>query len=333
MTPLQASATVINLVLATGPFTYPQGFVQLGPVLSSILMVVTCVIAYMTATFMVEAISVANANDKKRRTFSMFGMEQYKSPIIARNQNMADMNNKQSPYYIRQKIEIGIITERLAGDGWRTFFIIIMTVYMYGAICLKYVSGAESFVAGVSYTFWKNDDGFKEWLGFDPYYFGLLIFGFFSLYFSFGNIENAKTLQIVTTALRFIVTIMMCSGSIYYMAESGSHPSPVFEWSKQIKHLAQVFGNTTFVFIYHHSVSGIIYPVRPQKHVKQMFLWSNIIGGIFLLTEALLAYFAFGSLDNFCTKPKDFKGEFIQKFPCKVSGLYNQNFLDLPGIG
>lgn len=84
-----------------------------------------------------------------------------------------------------------------------------------------------------------------------------------------------------------------------------------------------MFGNTTFVFIYHHSVSGIIYPVRPQKNVKQMFLWSNIIGAIFLITEALLAYFAFASLDNFCVKPKDYVGEYVQKFPCKVSGLYN----------
>jgi len=134
---------------------------------------------------------------------------------------------------------------------------------MYGAICLKFVSGAESFDAGIAYTFWGREDGFQEWLGFDPYYFGLFVFGFFSLYFSFGNIENAKTLQVVTTILRFVVTILMCAGSIYYIGESGSNPSPLFDLKNQIKNLAQVFGNTTFVFIYHHSVSGIIYPVRP----------------------------------------------------------------------
>ena len=39
----------------------------------------------------------------------MFGEQQYKSPIIARERNMADLNNKQSPFYIRQKIEIGLI--------------------------------------------------------------------------------------------------------------------------------------------------------------------------------------------------------------------------------
>jgi hypothetical protein len=32
-----------------------------------------------------------------------------------------------------------------------------MCLYMYGAICLKYVSGAESFVFGLEHTFWKED--------------------------------------------------------------------------------------------------------------------------------------------------------------------------------
>ena len=61
LTPLQASATIVNLVLATGPFTYPQGFVLLGPVLSLFLLAMTTFIAYVTATFMIEAIAVSNA--------------------------------------------------------------------------------------------------------------------------------------------------------------------------------------------------------------------------------------------------------------------------------
>ena len=48
-----------------------------------------------------------------------------------------------------------------------------------------------------------------------------------------------------------------------------------------------------------------------------MFLCSNIIGALFLATEALLAYFAFSGLDNLCTDTDN------PKFPCKVSGLYN----------
>jgi hypothetical protein len=37
---------------------------------------------------------------------------------------------------------------------------IILTIYMYGAMCLKYASGAESFVTAVSFTFLGDVD---EW--------------------------------------------------------------------------------------------------------------------------------------------------------------------------
>jgi hypothetical protein len=67
--------------------------------------------------------------------------------------------------------------------------------------------------------------------------------------------------------------------------------------------------------------------VRPQKNIHRMFLYSNIIGAIFLATEALLAYFAFSGLPNLCTDKDQ------PHFPCKVSNLYNENFLNLPGIG
>ena len=57
-----------------------------------------------------------------------------------------------------------------------------------------------------------------------------------------------------------------------------------------------------------------------------MFLYSNIIGSIFLLAEAWLAYFAFAGRDTECDSPN-------AQFPCKVAGLYNENFLKIPVIG
>ena len=65
-----------------------------------------------------------------------------------------------------------------------------------------------------------------------------------------------------------------------------------------------------------------------------MFLWSNIIGALFLAVEAWLAYFAFSGLNNRCVDdPKNPIPDFVAEFPCEVSGLYNENFLKLPGIG
>lgn len=59
MSPLAASATVVNLLLATGPFSYPYGYVSLGPVIAVPLLFITCILAFITATYMVEAVSIA----------------------------------------------------------------------------------------------------------------------------------------------------------------------------------------------------------------------------------------------------------------------------------
>jgi len=217
------------------------------------------------------------------------------------------------------------------------FIITILIVYVYGALCLKYISGAKSFAFGLAYTIYDYNDGNPEeklenLFGFDPYYLGIVIFAFFSIYFSFGNIENGKTLQVVTMILRFLVTGLMCIGSVIDLHKFGGERLPVFDWSTQLKYLAKVFGNTTFVFIYHHSISGIVYPVRPQKEVKGMLMWSNILGSIFLGTEAILAYFAFSGQTKVCVaKEGDSSAEI--GFPCQISELYNENFLNLNGIG
>ena len=69
-----------------------------------------------------------------------------------------------------------------------------------------------------------------------------------------------------------------------------------------------------------------------------MFLYSNIIGAMFLVTEGMLAWIAFAGYDNPCTiedVPKDQKDNYHDgfTFPCGVSALYNQNFLKIPVLG
>lgn len=86
--------------------------------------------------------------------------------------------------------------------------------------------------------------------------------------------------------MRIVVITMMYGGTIFYLAKDGPEPAPVFNWSSQLKGLATAFGNTVFIFIYHHSVPGIIYPVRPQSGVRKMFLIANIVGMLMLFAEA-----------------------------------------------
>jgi hypothetical protein len=74
--------------------------------------------------------------------------------------NQKDLGFKTSPFYIRQKVELGKLFEIFCPYWMKIVVMVILVIYMYGAMCLKYASGAESFVQAVSYTFYNDA---KEW--------------------------------------------------------------------------------------------------------------------------------------------------------------------------
>jgi hypothetical protein len=112
--------------------------------------------------------------------------------------NTKDQSHKKSPYYIREKVEIGQLIGRFCAPWIKVASMTIFVIYMYGAMCLKYASGATSFVTAFSYMIYGKSDEWKKRFIFDPYYLGIMIFGVLSLFFSFGNIENSKYLQLFT---------------------------------------------------------------------------------------------------------------------------------------
>ena len=252
---------------------------------------------------MVEAIAMANSQTDDRRRDSVFKEECYKTPQAQRKTNDPDAAHKDSEYYIRQKLELGVIADRIAA-AWVKYSIMgILIVYMYGAMCLKYVSGAQSLYQGIAFIATGNLGAWDDNKFVYPV--SILVFGFLCIIFSFGDIENSKWLQIISAYSRIIVMIMMMIGSIYYLGKDGTNTSPLWDWEEQKNSLATVFGNTVFVFIYHHSIPGIVYPIRPQAGLGKMFFTANVVASILLFTEGLLAYLAFSGLNNSCTPPPD----------------------------
>lgn len=57
---------------------------------------------------------------------------------------------KESPFYIRRKLEYSTIAEDNYGSKFRIFTVILLCINMYGAVAIKYVSGSESFTKGMS---------------------------------------------------------------------------------------------------------------------------------------------------------------------------------------
>ena len=137
-----------------------------------------------------------------------------------------------SSYYIREKVELGRMVERFCEPWIKVVVMVILTIYMYGAMCLKYASGASSFVTAISYMIYNNAEEWKHEFPFDPYYLGIIIFGSLSLFFCFGNIENSKYLQLVTGVVRLVVIICLYSASSYYLISDGVQAAPIFNWKE-----------------------------------------------------------------------------------------------------
>lgn len=96
-----------------------------------------------------------------------------------------------SKFFIDQKIELGSLCDDHFTKAMKMFVIIIVGLYMYGAMILKYVAGAESMAEGISFTMFGHEARIDEILGFRFYYVCLFVFFSATMFFSLGNIENS----------------------------------------------------------------------------------------------------------------------------------------------
>ena len=128
------TATIITFLLGTGPFSYPYPYVHCGFILSTSLMLFTMVIGYMTATFMVETISYCCAKRFEGRSDTLFPLIQGESPLMKSKRDHHDVVYKESPFYIRQKIEIGLMSQELLPFWGKYVVLFFLLVYMYGAV-------------------------------------------------------------------------------------------------------------------------------------------------------------------------------------------------------
>lgn len=90
-----------------------------------------------------------------------------------------------------------------------------------------------------------------------------------------------------------------------------------------LTHASNLFANTVFIFVAHHSIAGIVKPVRPQKSLYSILFYSFAIGGAVLWVESALAAIAFTRVTN----------SNCDTFPWEIQSLYNENFTALPFIG
>jgi len=48
----------------------------------------------------------------------------------------------QNPFYIKHKIEMGAMADIVANEFLKKVVMVVLMVFIYGAMCLKYIGGA-----------------------------------------------------------------------------------------------------------------------------------------------------------------------------------------------
>ena len=325
---------IFNLVVGTGALALPKAMADAGWLLSVIFLAIVAVFAFISATFVIEAQAAANAVLKTApgaagRATADSGLGAFEKPLLGGG----------SPYQITERVEVTYMGELLGSPRMRTFFSVMLMVYLYGdlAVYAVTISTALSSVARLPFdhpavvpdsgsTGGLEDD--DDRLSYSIY---LLCFAVLTLPIAFLDFQKSAWLQYTTCAVRnsafFTMVIVM---AIHTQTDGAGIPPSAHLPRAPIKvaepaEFAELYGVCIYAFMCHHSLPSIISPIRNKNIVTRIFFFDYIF--------ILIAYVGLGGVsllafDGLPDSPGSCPPTMIadEPTPCPVQHLITQNF-------
>lgn len=227
--------------------------------------------------------------------------------------NYANENNeinleKSKIFHFKKAIEVGSLASKFWGRRGAIIANLSIAIYLYGALCIKAVSSSQALSQGISFIVTGQTNGFSEW-SVDLYYYCDIFFFIIVTFLALKNVQNTKIIQNIIAILRYLTTFLMILGALIYIGKRGGiadmRKIKFFEYSN----FSGIFGNVVFAFLCHHSLPGILKPIKPETSIKKVLLSGYLCGCIIMYLVAISAIFAFGDLTASC----------INEYPCAIS--------------
>jgi len=250
------SIYVFNLIVGAGALSLPNAFSQAGYISGTALLLVLAFFSYATSTFMVEAMSIANALKKRRAMHQSPDETGLDTPPLATEPGTEGADTSALLTALTPS-ESGIqggekhgqdlfdITDRscsemaaLAGTFFtplgEKFFYLTLIIYLYGDLCI-YAAAVPVSLQNVVCPKGENATRGAEapcpalkFAGVTvggSYYVFLVIFILCLGPFTYVGISKTKYLQMFTTAMRWITFILLISLCIAGITGAGGHVS------------------------------------------------------------------------------------------------------------
>ncbi|BES91967.1 Transmembrane protein 104 [Nesidiocoris tenuis] len=342
---------IFNLIVGTGALTLPKAFFDAGWVLGIKMTVVMAMMSYITATFVIEAISRCHSIIQWERVERMKRLSREIVTAMESEEDEADddpdsaesslmlpseyienfPSQPQRMYTLDVRVELSVMASTVFNRFGQILFFVCLCVYLYGDLTIYSAAVAKTLVdtfcdnpsadANVTTTSicWEGYNFTKDTLY--KIYLGcfLLLFG----PFVFFNVQKTKIIQMVTSFYRFTTFGVMIGLAIWRLSSpSFDHGSPVMtEWSAT----PALFGSLVYSFMCHHSLPGLIAPIKDKTNLYGSLAANYVIILLLYLTLGLTAVFAFPYIedlytlnfdpDNAMTKPLARIGYVLALFP------------------
>jgi hypothetical protein len=258
ISPSIAFIFVYNLVIGVGGLALPLAFSKSGIVLSSIFLCFLGLLAYVTLTFVIEALAAANFI--RRRT----GSESATSRLLtAELEENNDAHLSASAFEIRERVEMGELATLFLGPRGTAVFYFLLCIYLIGDLlictpiscvrclfagmhlnfaylyvrphmfaCYDPVTDAVSVPLTLAKFFGEFTIGSWHVSQDESYYFFLALFAMCILPFCFMSFQNTRPLQLFCMAMRNMALIMMISLAFLRITHGESASSDQLVWAQ-----------------------------------------------------------------------------------------------------
>lgn len=214
-------------------------------------------------------------------------------------------------FSIVTQTELGLCAEQFLGRIGKFLFYLVIIFYLYGDLAIYAVSVPKSVLKVTGPIFSLSEvNTFRIFA---------LIFAIIIVPICYLSFSKTKYLQLFTMFLRntsLLLMIVLCL--IFIIEGKGS------SW-KDLKlfdlgGIETLYGVTIYSFMCHHSLPGIVSPIKDKRNLGVLFSLDFISIFMSYVSLCYVSIFAFGSLKNEqCT-------EFGNGRPCQIQELFTYNF-------
>ncbi|CAF4104866.1 unnamed protein product [Rotaria magnacalcarata] len=321
---------IFNIIVGTGALALPKAFHEGGYVLSTFLLLILGFFSYISATYMIEAMAIANYMRRKivhRRLGTIVPTvnddeetadESDRAPLLPAAINSEDIyastgTEERHDFDIVEKIEMGEMADMFLNKLGLVIFYFCISLYLFGDLAI-YGSAVPKSIRDVICTYepvncntsitsndlcWESSKLTRHHV----YQIFVVVFFWTLGLFVFGNAQKTKFLQMVTTLCRWSAFLSMIILCIIHLAKrsSSQHPDPIRPVIFHFRSLPPLFGICVYSFMCHHSIPSIISPIRSKNKLSYLFAYDYICIALFYLLLSLTAVFTFAKFEDLYT--------------------------------